>query len=145
MNKRGDVSDNILTENVIYIVLFIVFFIGMFYYVVSFQDGATIWEDFYAKEIARIIDGAEPGTEVFLDVSRGAQIAQRKGQLFSNMIIIDNVENKIKVSLRPNRGRTYRYYNKVDIVQPRIELVSGSDDTNRLYFRIVQEGAQWTN
>ncbi|MCH7567873.1 MAG: hypothetical protein IIA87_00455 [Nanoarchaeota archaeon] len=142
MNKRGEsAGDNILFNNLIYMILFILFFLGMFYYVLGFQNGAALLEDFYAKEISRMINAAELGTEteVSLDVTKATEIAFKKGVRRSDIFNFDNVNNKVIVSLRLNGGTSFNFFNDVDVVDWDIKLVSGGIETNRLYFKIVEK------
>lgn len=136
MNKRG--IGEILTNNLIYIILFLVFFMLMFYFVVGFQDGASVWEDFYAKELAKIVDGSEPGTEIYLDITEITAIAFRNGKTKNKIVRFDNVNNEIVVSLTHKGGTAFSFFNDVDVVESRVELISGGIETNRLYFKILE-------
>ncbi|PIY80991.1 hypothetical protein COY79_05065, partial [Candidatus Pacearchaeota archaeon CG_4_10_14_0_8_um_filter_35_169] len=99
----------------------------MLFFVLRYQNGAAIWEEFYAVEIAKMIDNAEPGEEFYLDVSEGTSIALKSGMLrenLGNIIKIDNVRNKVIVKLRPNSGTVYRYFSDLDVVDWKLEQVS---------------------
>lgn len=138
-NKRGATGDHSLTANVIYLIIALTFFIGMFYFVTAMQDGAAKWEDFYSKEIANLVNLAEPGQEVFLDVSHAASIAFKNEKGPSDIFTFDNVNNKVIVSLRQNSASSFSFANKVDVIDARVELPSGSAETTRLYFKILEE------
>ncbi len=131
--KRG-----FLVGELLYIILFIVFFGLMLYYVTSYQDGASVWEEIYAKEIAGLINKAEPGTEVYLDVTKISGVAVDNGKDLKDIVTIDNVGNRVSVSLRKGKGASFEFFNDVDVVEQRIELVSGGVETNRLYFKIAE-------
>ncbi|HIG52175.1 TPA: hypothetical protein EYQ19_02040 [Candidatus Pacearchaeota archaeon] len=139
MDKRG-VADNVLLGNIIYIILGILFFIGMFYFVMGYQDGAAFYEDFFSKEIARLINVANPGQEVYLDVTEIVGIALGNGKKKEEIFIFDNINNEVIVSLRQGTGASFSFFNEVDVVESRVELVSGSANTNRLYFKIKEAG-----
>ena len=136
MNKKA-VGIDFLGWNFIYIVLEIIFFMLMLYWVVGFQDGAALWEDFYAKEITRLINTAEPGQEVSLDVSPATRIAFSNGVGKSDLFNFNNVNNFVTVKLTPRGGSSFSFFNDIDIVDWDVRLVSGGAETNRLYFRIV--------
>ena len=136
MNKKG--VGEILTNNIMYLILFLVFFMLMFYFVLGFQDGSSVMEEFYAKEISKIVNGAEPNTEIYLDVTKLTEIAFGKGKSKNEIIRFDNVKNEIVVSVTPNSGAAFNYFNDVDIINSRIELISGGLETNRLYFKVVE-------
>jgi len=135
MNRKG--VGEILTNNLIYIILFLVFFMLMFYFVVGFQDGASVWEEFYAKEIVKVINEAEPGTEIYLDVTGLTKIAFKNGKSRNEIIYFNNVQNQVIVSLTSKSGTSFNFFNDVDLIEPEIELLSGGAETNRLYFKVV--------
>ncbi len=136
MNNKGE--GGILTNNLMYIILFLVFFMLMFYYAIGYQDGASVWEDFYTKEIVKIINELEPGTEVYLDVTKLTDIAFRNGKTKKEIIYFDNVENSVIVSLNKGSGTKFNFYNDVVISEPEIKLISGGPKTNQLYFKVVE-------
>jgi len=139
LNKKGDAGESPLWTNVIYLFLVLIFIIPLVGFINAQKDAAATWEDFYAKEIARMINSAEPGTEVFLDVTRAVGIASGRGQLDSGKIIdFDNVNNEVRVSLRLDGGTSYGFLNDVDIVEWEVIPASGGIDTFRLRFDIVE-------
>jgi len=139
MDKRGSAGDNVLTWNTSYFILGVLFFILAFFWIVGFQDGAARWGDFYAKEISGIIDLAQPEQDIWLDVTPATRIGLKNGKLLSEMFIFNNEDHSVSVSLGPKRGNRFFYFNKVKIVDVRVEAPSGSATTNRLHFKIVEE------
>jgi len=137
MDKKA-VGIDFLGWNFIYILLEIIFFMLMLYWVVGFQDGAALWEDFYAKEITRLVNTAEPGDEVSLDVSPVTKIAFSNGVPKSDIFNFNNVNNFVTVKLTPRGGTSFSFFRDVDVVNWDIRLVSGGAETNRLYFKIVE-------
>ena len=112
----------------------------MFYYITGYQNGDYIYEDAYAKKIARIIDSAEPGEEVSLDVTKLTEIAIKNGKGLSGIFVFDNLNNKVIVSLRQGAGTSFSYFRDLDVIDLRLENpspVTGAT-TNRLYFKIVE-------
>ncbi len=139
MNKRG--TDNILIESIVYLLFFILFFLFMFHFIFGYQYGAFFWEDFYAKELALLIDRAEPGMEFALDVSELSRVAIKKGKSLRDLILIDNVNNRITVSVRQGAGTSFRFFNDVDIViEPDAGLVlpSGGAMTTQFIFKVKE-------
>jgi hypothetical protein len=132
MSKKG----NLLTGQVLYVVLFLVFFIGAFYFVTMYQDGASVWEEIYAKEIAMLINGVGDGTKVSLDVTELSEIAVKNGKSVNEMIVIDNVNNVVRVSLRQGKATSFGFFNDVDIIEPRIELFSDKSGVNMFVFEV---------
>ncbi len=119
MNKRGD-SDTILASNLIYIILFAVFFLGLFMYIVAFQDGTLLWQDFYAKEIGLTVDALGSTSEVTLDVSRAIDIASKHKVAPEQIITIDNVNRLVEVRLDSNSVSRFPFFNDVEIRNARL-------------------------
>ncbi|MEK6847180.1 MAG: hypothetical protein AABY16_03375 [Nanoarchaeota archaeon] len=139
MNRRG--TDNTLTESIIYLLIFILFFLLMFYFVSANNNGAFYWEDFYAKELALVIDRAEPGMEFAIDVSELSRVAIKKGKNLRDLILIDNINNKVTVSVRPGAGTSFLFFNDVDIVIEQgdgIVLPSGGATTTQFKFKVKE-------
>lgn len=139
MNKKGDLSDSVMMNYAMHLILLVIFTIIMFYFVIGYQEGAFGLEDIYAKEIVRIIDSAEPGSQVFIDVTEITAIAFKSGKSPSEIFAFDNVNNRVTVNLKSG-GTSFRYFNEVDIVDVDLELPSpgAGTETNRLTFRVVE-------
>jgi hypothetical protein len=138
MEKRGIIGD--LPDNVITIILMVIFSAFLFVFVGQQKNGAGIWEDVYAKEIAQIINLAEPGDEISIDVHYATEVAKKnKVQDLKSVIKFDNETKEVVVKLRKFGETRFSYFNNVEIVNSRIEL---GIPTNVLKFRIgeAQEG-----
>ena len=136
LDKRGDSN---LWENFIFLVISLFLFLGAFAFVLGYNDGAVLYEDFYAKEIALLIDKAEAGTEFAIDVSKISKIAVDNGKKVNDIIKIDNVNNKVIVSLRDSGGTSFAYFNDADIVEWKVEQVSGGAEVNRFIFNVIEK------
>jgi hypothetical protein len=137
MEKRG----RVIINSVMHIVYALIFLSILLLFVYGYKDGAAFWEDFYAKEIAYLINKAEPGTDVNLDVTRISEIALDNGKEIGKIVSINNVKNTVTVSLRNAKGTSFRYFNDVDIIVPDgglIEHSSRAADQNSLVFRVVK-------
>jgi hypothetical protein len=55
------------------IVLNILFFALLLVFIIKSSNGALVYEQAYAKEIAIIIDKANPNTEVTMDIKKGIE------------------------------------------------------------------------
>lgn len=129
-----------MIDSVMYIILALVFFGVMFVFVAGYQDGASFWEDFYAKEISHLINKAEPGTEIDLDVTKISNIAAGNGKDVTKIITINNVENIVTVSLRNSKGTSFKFFNDVDIVDWKIEYHTRGAEMNSLIFKVKESG-----
>ena len=119
-NKKGD----IIYPIVIFIVLNIVFFATILIFVTRSTSGAGTYEQLYAKEIALVIDGAKPGTEVFIDMSNAIELVkklqkEKEGaggfKILEEAVKIDKTSNKITVNILGNGGYSFRYFSGYDV------------------------------
>lgn len=143
MDKKGEGGD-ILYDVVIYLVLLVIFFAGMLYYVLHQQSGAAIWEEYYAKEIVKMIDFSRSGDEFFFDVQRASEIAKRNGVLnLREVFVFDNTAHEVCVKLNVGRRTCHFYFNEVDIINADLKFAEGKnekgEDVNVLYFKIVEK------
>jgi len=108
-NKRA----NILTENVVFIILNVVFLtILVVFLFVKVSDGA-VFEEKYSKQIALMIDSAQPGMQISLEVKDAVDHAE-SGWLRNNFHEAFVVEdNLVKVKLSSKGGYSYSFFNDV--------------------------------
>jgi len=109
LDKRGE---NVLTENIIFIVLNLVFLAILVLFLVSKMGDAAILEEKYAKQIAMIIDSAKPVMEIHLDMEDAFD--KKEGVDNNSMVLID--KNVVTVKLREkSKGYSYSFFNNVDV------------------------------
>ncbi len=137
-NKKGDSSSNPLWNNIFYLIIIVVV-AGVFLGFVSNQkEAAGMWEDFYSKEISRVINSAVAGSEVSIDVTKAISVAERRGKNFGEIFYFDNEKKEVFVSLRNNGGKRYSFFNDVAIADWNVELSSGGADKSRLHFKVIE-------
>src|SRR3989344_1220414 len=120
MNKK---ASDIVMQNVLYVLIVIIFVAGIFFFVQNQQNGASIWEKYYAKEISRVINFAQSGDNITLDIHKATEIAQKnKLSSFSEIFQFDNLNNEICVKLSLGRKTCYSYFNNVDITNVQLDL-----------------------
>jgi len=147
MNKKATIGD-ILMDNVIYLILLIIFFVGMMAFVNSKMNGAAVWEDYYAKELVKVIDLSEPGDIVILDVQKATEIAQKnKIANFEDIFSFNNVNNEVCVRLSLGKASCFYYFNEVSVTYDKsgkwIHYAEGvGGETNRLHFNIIKGEGQ---
>jgi hypothetical protein len=110
--KKG----NILTENLVFIILNVIFLMILFLFLFKQGEGAIILEESYAKQIALLIDGAKPGMIIQLNMEKGINLAEKNGLNVNNIVSISN--NIITVKLSENGGYSYSFFNNVEVNQP---------------------------
>jgi len=108
-NKRG----NILTENIIFIILNLVFLSILIVFLVSRMGAAAVLEEMHAKQIALMISAAEPGMTIHLDMEKAINIAKKEGINLDD--VVTRKDNLITVKLREKGGYSYSFFNDVDI------------------------------
>ncbi len=124
-------------QNVLYIIIVIIFIVGIFLFVQNQQNGASIWEKYYAKEISKVINLAQPGDSITLDIHKATEIAQKnKLSSFSEIFQFDNSNNELCVKLSLGRKTCYSYFNNVDINNIKIEL---GTPINILKFEVTEK------
>ena len=112
MNKKG--VDNLM-ENIVFILLVLVFIALMIFPITRAGSQSILFEQIYAKQIALIIDKAQPGMEIEVDIFNAYSLA-KKNRFSGNIVSIDNNENKVNVKLVDGKGYNYYYFNDVDVV-----------------------------
>jgi hypothetical protein len=111
-NRKGT---TLLIENIVFIILNLVFIAILIFFLVSKSGGAAVLEEKYAKEIALVLDSAKPGMMITLGV--GDAIKSGKSGLGENNIdnIISINKNVVTVKLRENGGYSYSFFNNISI------------------------------
>jgi len=103
---------NILTQNIIFIILNLVFLSILVIFLFSKMGNAAVLEEKYAKQIALILDSAEPGMIISLNMRDAIKIANKENQDLDNIISI--YDNVIKVQLKEKGGYSYSFFNDID-------------------------------
>lgn len=107
--KKG----NILMENVIFIILNLVFLSMLLLFIYLKSSPTSSIEQVTAKQIALMIDASEPGTEISLDVEEVVNKAEKNNIEWP--ITIDNVNNLVRVKLSEKSYYDYTFFNDVDV------------------------------
>ena len=110
-SKRG----NILTENIIFIILNIIFISILILFLFSKMGDSAVLEEKYAKQIALIIDSAKPGMEIDLEMKDAIKKAKKDWgeDRIDDIVKID--KNFVAVKLREKGGYTYSFFNDVEV------------------------------
>ena len=110
MNKRGE----LLVENIIFIVLNLVFLTILLLFVVKQGSGAIVLEQNYAKHIAMLIDAGQPEMTIKLEMKDARKLAEKNGLDFTlknNVVKIEN--NIVTIKLSEKGGYSYSFFNDV--------------------------------
>jgi len=120
VGKRG----NILTENIVAILLNLIFLVIMIFFLISRMGNTADLEEGYAKQIALMLDVAKPGMIVSLNMEDGFNKAKKNGLDFKEIVIIN--DNFVTVRLSKKSSYSYSFFNNLDIVN----YYSVGDDYN---------------
>ena len=107
INKKG----NILTENIIFIILNLVFLSILVVFLFSKMGSAAILEEKYAKQIALILDSAEPRMTIHINMKDAIKIAKKENRDINNIVSIQ--DNVVSVQLREKGGYSYSFFNDI--------------------------------
>lgn len=107
--KRG----TILVENVIFIILNLVFITILILFLLKQGSGAIVLEQSYAKNIALLIDSSKPVMEMKLNMEDAMDLAEKNGVSREEIVKING--NIVKVKLSAKGGYEYSFFNVVDV------------------------------
>lgn len=125
INKRGDKqrknllfkskkgAEDVFYPTVIFIILNLVFFSTILVFVDRSSTGTLVYEQAYAKQIALLIDGAEPTTKIIIDFEKGIEIAKKNNVALTGIVKESN--NEIIVKLSDKSGYGFKHFSKSDI------------------------------
>ena len=99
-------------ENVIFIILNVLFISILILFLLRQGQGAVLLEQSYAKQIALLIDSAKPGMTIILDMGKAKELAEKNGLEFKE--VATNTNNVITVRLSEGGGYSYSYFNDVN-------------------------------
>lgn len=115
MEKRGA----ILIENIVFIILNVLFLSVLVLFLVKQGSGASVLEQSYSKQIAMIVDSAIPGMEIKLDMEKAKKTAEKNGIDFEDAVTIK--ENIVEVKLGEGKGYEYAFFNDVFVSARAVE------------------------
>ena len=107
MKKRG----TILVENIIFIVLNLVFLSILVLFLFSKMTDVAPLEERYAKEIALIIDAAKPGMNISMNLR---DLVKKANDEYYNKKIVIIDDNLVTVKISEKSGYSYSFFNDVD-------------------------------
>ena len=107
--KRGE----ILIENIIFIILNLVFFGILVLFLINQGSGSIFLEKFHAKQVALLIDSSSPGTVMKLNMEEPMKVAEKNGITFDQIVKINGTE--VTVSLKDKSSYSYSFFNDVKI------------------------------
>jgi len=110
--KRGE----ILLQNIIFVILNLLFLVVLILFVTSRANSAHVLEEGYAKQIALLIDAANPPMLIKLNMEKARRVAEKNDIPFSEVVRIRG--NVVTVRLDSGEGYSYSFFNNVDVGNP---------------------------
>ncbi len=123
--ELGKKANTDVIENLLFVILNLIFFVGMLVFINTSGSQTFIYEEAYAKQIALLIDNAKPGMAVSMKIDELKKIADENNQAVSEIFSVENKNNKISVDLDKNQGYSYRYYSDYDVELNKDRLEEG--------------------
>jgi len=108
-NRRG----TILLENIIFIILNLVFLTILILFLFRQGSGAIVLEQSYAKNIALLIDEGKPITEMKLNMEDAMNLAEKNRVAREEIVKING--NVVTVKVTEKGGYQYSFFNSVDV------------------------------
>lgn len=117
INNRGETQ---LMETVIFVILNIVFAIVLSVFVFRAAYNAQVYEQSYAKEIALLIDGAKPNTNITLAMFDAIENYKKyhkqfTGDVIAGMVQLDADNHLVRINIADKNGYYYRYFSDYDV------------------------------
>ncbi len=112
MKKRG----TILVENIIFIILNLLFLSILALFLVKQGSGIILLEESYAKQVALLIDSAEPGMTLKINMDKAKKISDENGIDFGDVVKVN--ENIVTVKLSKDSSYSYAFFNNVEAGTP---------------------------
>lgn len=121
---KGKKGETQLMETVIFVVLNVVFAIVLSVFIFRAAYNAQIYEQSYSKEIALLIDGAKPNTNITLGMFDAIDNYKKyhkqfTGDAIGEIVQLDKQNHLIRINIADKNGYYYRYFSDYDV-----ELVS---------------------
>ena len=107
MSKKG----NLLTGEVIFLVLNIVFISILIIFVLSRTNSSAFLEEQYAKEIALMIDSSKPGMILHLNMEDAISKAESNNIAAADIVKITG--NVVTIKLKEKGQYSYSFFNNV--------------------------------
>lgn len=108
MSKLRDKNGQILTENLIFIILNLVFLSILILFIYSKMSGPALMEEQYSKQIALLIDASKTPTLIKLDMKEAFLKAKGNGVLVENVVTLTN--NVVNVNIAGKKGYDYSFF-----------------------------------
>lgn len=110
----GKKGDSPIYSNIFFLILNLAFFGILLLFIYTSSTGALVYEQSYAKEIGLLLDNAQPGMKLTINMADALAIAQ-KNKFNGEFVKIDTNTNEVIVKLSSSGGYTYKFFTNYDV------------------------------
>lgn len=111
VNKK---AENIGLEEVMFIILNLIFIFMLGVFVYSSGHRYFVYEETYAKQIALIIDNAKPDMVVLMNVNDIVDLSIKNNKNINDIFKIDEKEKRVVVSIGES-NYAYQYFSNYNV------------------------------
>jgi hypothetical protein len=115
MRKRRDKRGTILIENIVFIILNLLFLTILLLFIGKQGSGAVVLEQSYAKNIALLIDASRPVMEIKLNMEDAFKLAEKNGVKREDIVKINLKDNTVTVKLSAKGEYSYSFFKEMDV------------------------------
>ncbi|MBS3093893.1 hypothetical protein J4456_04920 [Candidatus Pacearchaeota archaeon] len=105
-------SETLLMEYLVFILLVLIFIVGVTSSVIRVTNNTAIHEQILAKQLMLLTNKAEPGMTIKIDLTHYYNIAA-KNKFRESVISFDNSAKQLTVRLIDGKGYSANYFNDV--------------------------------
>ncbi len=107
--KRGE----ILVENIIFLLLNVLFLTILIIFLINQGNGVSTLEDAYSKEIALLIDSARPGMQMTVNMQSALGVANKNGVPFDQVVLVKG--QYVTITLDQGKSKSYQFFNNINV------------------------------
>jgi hypothetical protein len=142
LNKKGA---DLAFPIIIFLVLNIIFFTMMMLFVQRVSSNALVYEEAYSKKIGLMLNRAEPGMNLTIDVTELVEVALKNGIKLnetSTLITINTEEGIVFVKAKKEGGFNFPYFSDISLITPNgqilLETANDGELTKAIYFLSIK-------
>ncbi|MFB6246554.1 MAG: hypothetical protein ABEI74_03120 [Candidatus Pacearchaeota archaeon] len=110
---RRDRKAGVLIQNVIFIVLNLIFISMLMMFLWQQSGSEALIEETYSKKIALTVDSAKPVMEIKINMQDALETSRENGFDFSKVVNVQG--NTVSVKLSEKGGHEYNFFNDVSV------------------------------
>jgi hypothetical protein len=107
--KKGD---ELITEQVIFIILNLVFFSALLFFIIRSGSSDAVYEETYAKKLALILDGMNENMEVNVSIETLVEGMEKNNVLNQIPVSVNNNLLNVKIT-KSGLGYNFHYFSKL--------------------------------